>query len=118
MQKSRVGVLSHVRNISSGLSFPNAERVEEEISSFEALRVMKVTGAIFTPPMFEWTQKAFGKHIQLLSVSGGTDICSACACICFLKAVWTGPDVLFMFYAVVTGVSCLPVYSGGKLLMV
>ncbi|KAF4620739.1 hypothetical protein D9613_000498 [Agrocybe pediades] len=62
----------------------------QEIGSFEALRVMKVTGAIFTPPMFEWTQEAFGKHIHLASVSGGTDICSA----------------------FVTGVSCLPVYSG------
>ncbi|KJA27864.1 hypothetical protein HYPSUDRAFT_35033 [Hypholoma sublateritium FD-334 SS-4] len=61
-----------------------------EIGPFESLRSILVTGAIFTPPMFEWTQRAFGKHIHLLSTSGGTDICSG----------------------FVVGVPSLPVYSG------
>ncbi|KIM45283.1 hypothetical protein M413DRAFT_441964 [Hebeloma cylindrosporum] len=61
-----------------------------DIASFESLRALKVTGAIFTPPMFEWTQEAFGKQVQLISTSGGTDICSA----------------------FVTGTPSLPVYSG------
>ncbi|KAF8904400.1 acetoacetyl-CoA synthetase [Gymnopilus junonius] len=60
------------------------------VATFEALRTLNVTGAIFTPPMFEWTQEAFGKHVHLVSTSGGTDICSA----------------------FVTGVSSLPVYAG------
>ncbi|KDR75136.1 hypothetical protein GALMADRAFT_140674 [Galerina marginata CBS 339.88] len=64
-----------------------------EIGSFEPLRAMGVTGAIFTPPMFEWTSEAFGKHVHLISTSGGTDICSG----------------------FVTGVSTLPVYSGGQI---
>ncbi|KAG6900780.1 hypothetical protein C0993_002204 [Termitomyces sp. T159_Od127] len=45
-----------------------------DIGSFEALRVMSVTGAVLTPPLFEWTQKAFGENrIHLISTSGGTD---------------------------------------------
>ncbi|KNZ80854.1 Acetoacetyl-CoA synthetase [Termitomyces sp. J132] len=62
-----------------------------DIGSFEALRVISSTGAVLTPPLFEWTQKAFGEdRIHLISTSGGTDICSS----------------------LVTGVSNLPVYSG------
>ncbi|KAH9485547.1 Acetoacetyl-CoA synthetase [Psilocybe cubensis] len=61
-----------------------------ELGSFESLRTMGVTGAIFTPPMFEWTQEAFGKHVHLVSTSGGTDICSS----------------------FVTGTPSEPVYSG------
>ena len=29
-------------------------------------------------PVFEWTQEAFGTNIHIVSVSGGTDICSGC----------------------------------------
>ncbi|KAF5322148.1 hypothetical protein D9619_001457 [Psilocybe cf. subviscida] len=47
-----------------------------EVANLEAIHTMKVTGAIFTPPMFEWTQQTFGKHVHLASVSGGTDICA------------------------------------------
>ncbi|KAF8070101.1 acetoacetyl-CoA synthetase [Lyophyllum atratum] len=62
-----------------------------EIGSFEALRVLGVTVAVLTPPMFEWAQDAFGgDRIHLISTSGGTDICSS----------------------FVTGASSLPVYSG------
>ncbi|KAF8197872.1 acetoacetyl-CoA synthetase [Pholiota molesta] len=61
-----------------------------DIGTFEALRIMMVTGAIFTPPMFEWTQQAFGKRVHIASGSGGTDICAA----------------------FVVGTPVLPVYSG------
>ncbi|GLB37018.1 putative AMP-binding enzyme [Lyophyllum shimeji] len=62
-----------------------------EIGSFEALRVIACTGAVLTPPMFEWTQKEFGgDRIHLVSTSGGTDICAS----------------------FVTGASSLPVYAG------
>lgn len=61
-----------------------------EIGSFEALRVIGSTGAVLTPPMFDWTQQAFGKNVHLASISGGTDICAA----------------------FVSGSPALPVYSG------
>jgi acetoacetyl-CoA synthetase len=51
----------------------------EEIGSFDALRCIGSTGAVLTPPLFEWTQKAFG-DIHLTSGSGGTDICAGCEC--------------------------------------
>ncbi|KAF8160731.1 acetoacetyl-CoA synthetase [Crassisporium funariophilum] len=60
------------------------------IGNFESLRTMTITGAVVTAPMFEWTQSAFGRNVQLVSTSGGTDICSA----------------------FVTGTPSLPVYAG------
>ncbi|KAG5652875.1 hypothetical protein H0H81_003305 [Sphagnurus paluster] len=62
-----------------------------EIGSFEALRVLGCTGAVLTPPMFEWAQKAFGgDRLHLISTSGGTDVCGS----------------------FVTGSASLPVYAG------
>jgi len=49
-----------------------------EIGSFECLRVLMVTGAVFTAPGFEWANEAFGKRAHILSTSGGTDICGGC----------------------------------------
>lgn len=54
------------------------ERNSADIGAFESLRVLGCTGAVLTPPMFEWTQKEFGEHIHLISTSGGTDICGSC----------------------------------------
>ncbi|KAJ3749562.1 acetoacetyl-CoA synthetase [Lentinula detonsa] len=48
-----------------------------EIGSFEGLRTMAVTGAVVTPPIFKWTQEAFGGKFHFVSTSGGTDICCA-----------------------------------------
>ncbi|KAJ8521842.1 hypothetical protein ONZ45_g1525 [Pleurotus djamor] len=48
-----------------------------KLASFESLRAISSTGAVLTPPMFEWTQKTFGSHVHLSSPSGGTDICAA-----------------------------------------
>ncbi|RXW22984.1 hypothetical protein EST38_g2854 [Candolleomyces aberdarensis] len=61
-----------------------------KLGSFASLRVIFCTGAVLTPPMFEWTQKAFGNKLHLISTSGGTDICTS----------------------FVTGSAVLPVYSG------
>ncbi|TCD70349.1 hypothetical protein EIP91_003701 [Steccherinum ochraceum] len=47
-----------------------------EVARFESLRNMFITGAVLTPPMFEWTQQAFGPDVHLISGSGGTDICA------------------------------------------
>ncbi|KAH6913876.1 acetoacetyl-CoA synthetase [Coprinopsis sp. MPI-PUGE-AT-0042] len=60
------------------------------LGSFESLKVLGSTGAVLTPPMFEWTQKAFGGKLHLVSTSGGTDVSTA----------------------FVTGVPSLPVYAG------
>ena len=49
-----------------------------DIGKFEDLRTVMVTGAVLTPPMFEWTQQAFGGHVQIVSTSGGTDVCTSC----------------------------------------
>lgn len=49
-----------------------------ELAPFESLRTIFSTGAVLTPPMFEWTQKAFGQRVHIASSSGGTDICGAC----------------------------------------
>ncbi|KAJ3718135.1 acetoacetyl-CoA synthetase [Lentinula guzmanii] len=48
-----------------------------EIGSFEGLRTLAVTGAVVTPPIFEWAQEAFGGKFHFVSTSGGTDICCA-----------------------------------------
>jgi acetoacetyl-CoA synthetase len=48
------------------------------LATFESLRTILCTGAVLTPPMFEWTQKAFGEQTHLVSTSGGTDICTSC----------------------------------------
>ncbi|KAG7098350.1 hypothetical protein E1B28_000309 [Marasmius oreades] len=45
------------------------------LGTFESLRVLGVTGAVLTPPLFEWAFRAFGSRVHLLSMSGGTDIC-------------------------------------------
>ncbi|TFK26513.1 acetoacetyl-CoA synthetase [Coprinopsis marcescibilis] len=60
------------------------------LGAFDSMRTMSVTGAVLTPPMFEWTHQAFGGRFHLVSTSGGTDICSA----------------------FVTGIPSLPVHSG------
>ncbi|KAG2015435.1 acetoacetyl-CoA synthetase [Coprinopsis cinerea AmutBmut pab1-1] len=62
----------------------------QSLGHFETLKTLSSTGAVLTPPMFEWTQKAFGGKFHLVSTSGGTDICTA----------------------FVTGAPSLPVYAG------
>ncbi|KAK1227680.1 hypothetical protein PQX77_009305 [Marasmius sp. AFHP31] len=61
-----------------------------EVGPFTSLRVVSVTGAVLTPPMFEFTFNAFGRKVYLISTSGGTDI----------------------FCSLVSGAPTLPVYTG------
>jgi acetoacetyl-CoA synthetase len=42
-----------------------------------ALRAIGSTGAPLTPEGFDWIADAVGEHIQICSVSGGTDMCTA-----------------------------------------
>ncbi len=53
-----------------------------EITSFEALRAMVVTGAVVTAPLFEYAYATFGRNVHLTSISGGTDICGGCEYFC------------------------------------
>ncbi|KIK09982.1 hypothetical protein K443DRAFT_127349 [Laccaria amethystina LaAM-08-1] len=52
----------------------------QELGSSEALKTISCTGAVLTPPLFEWAFHAFGSDVHLVSMSGGTDICSSCEC--------------------------------------
>ncbi|KAG7091380.1 hypothetical protein E1B28_010418 [Marasmius oreades] len=61
-----------------------------EVGPFTSLRVVSVTGAVLTAPMFEFTFNAFGGRVYLLSTSGGTDI----------------------FCSLVSGAPTLPIYVG------
>ncbi|KII92555.1 hypothetical protein PLICRDRAFT_37325 [Plicaturopsis crispa FD-325 SS-3] len=45
-----------------------------ELATFESLRILASTGAVLTPPVFEWAQQAFRRNLHLVSHSGGTDV--------------------------------------------
>ncbi|KIK67456.1 hypothetical protein GYMLUDRAFT_238739 [Collybiopsis luxurians FD-317 M1] len=47
------------------------------IASFESLHSVALGGAIVSPPIHQWSQKAFGKSTRVCVAMGGTDICSA-----------------------------------------
>ena len=59
-----------------------------KLGSFKSLRVLMSTGAVLTPPMFEWTQKAFGGNPHLVSTSGGTDVCTSCKSLYLIHRVF------------------------------
>ncbi|KAJ7071967.1 acetoacetyl-CoA synthetase [Mycena amicta] len=61
-----------------------------ELAPFEDLKTIAVTGAVLTVPMFEWTHKAFGQRAHLISVSGGTDVCTAFVTSCPSLPVYSG----------------------------
>ncbi|KLO17840.1 acetoacetyl-CoA synthetase [Schizopora paradoxa] len=46
-----------------------------DLAPFDCLRAVFSTGAVLTPPMFEFAQQAFGPNVHIASGSGGTDIC-------------------------------------------
>jgi acetoacetyl-CoA synthetase len=50
------------------------------------VRALGSTGAPLSPEGFRWVADAVGKHIQVCSISGGTDLCTA-----FLEAAPTVP---------------------------
>lgn len=45
---------------------------------FEALRTIAVGGAVLSPSLHEWAQRAFGPSTRVMTAMGGTDVCSAC----------------------------------------
>jgi len=52
----------------------------------ERLRCVASTGAPLPPEAFDWLQEQLGKHLWIVSLSGGTDLCTA-----FLGGVPTRP---------------------------
>ncbi|GGU22190.1 acetoacetate--CoA ligase [Lentzea flava] len=55
-----------------------------------ALRVVGSTGAPLTPEGFRWIASAVGKDVQIASVSGGTDLCTAFVAASPDRPVWLG----------------------------
>ncbi|MET1073679.1 MAG: acetoacetate--CoA ligase [Umezawaea sp.] len=55
-----------------------------------ALRVVGSTGAPLTPEGFRWIADAIGEDVQIASVSGGTDLCTAFVCAAPDLPVWLG----------------------------
>ncbi len=54
------------------------------------LRVVGSTGAPLSPEGFRWIAAALGDHVQIASVSGGTDLCTAFVCAAPDLPVWLG----------------------------
>ena len=54
------------------------------------LRVVGSTGAPLTPEGFRWIADAIGRDIQIASVSGGTDMCTAFVAAAPDRPVWLG----------------------------
>ncbi|WNV91614.1 acetoacetate--CoA ligase [Umezawaea sp. Da 62-37] len=54
------------------------------------LRVVGSTGAPLTPEGFRWIADAVGADVQIASVSGGTDLCTAFVCAAPDLPVWLG----------------------------
>ncbi len=54
------------------------------------LRVVGSTGAPLTPEGFRWIASAIGEDVQIASVSGGTDLCTAFVAASPDRPVWLG----------------------------
>jgi len=54
------------------------------------LRVVGSTGAPLTPEGFRWIAEAVGEDVQIASVSGGTDLCTAFVAASPDRPVWLG----------------------------
>ncbi|KAJ7693447.1 acetoacetate-CoA ligase [Mycena rosella] len=61
-----------------------------QLAPFEALKRLAVTGAVLTSPMFLWAQRAFGPKVNVISTSGGTDVCTAFGTACPSLPVYPG----------------------------
>jgi acetoacetyl-CoA synthetase len=55
-----------------------------------ALRVVGSTGAPLSPEGFRWIAEEIGGDVQICSVSGGTDLCTAFVCAAPDLPVWEG----------------------------
>ena len=55
-----------------------------------AMKALGSTGAPLSPEGFRWVADAAGKHIQICSVSGGTDVCATFVGSSPIVPVWLG----------------------------
>ncbi len=55
-----------------------------------AIRAIGSTGSPLPPVGFDWVAENFGPNVQIASISGGTDVCSAFVGAAPLVAVWEG----------------------------
>jgi acetoacetyl-CoA synthetase len=69
--------------------------------SLSALRALGSTGAPLTPEGFAWIADAVGEHVQICSVSGGTDLCTAFVGSAPDVPVWQGEISCLMLGAAV-----------------
>lgn len=61
-----------------------------ELGDLAALRAVGSTGAPLPDAGFEWVYEAVSKDVQLASISGGTDLCTAFVGSCPLLPVYSG----------------------------
>ena len=55
-----------------------------------ALRAIGSTGSPLSVEGFQWIRDAVGEHVQICSISGGTDLCTAFVCAAPTVPVWLG----------------------------
>lgn len=66
------------------------ERAGYEIPPVPRLRMVGATGSPVPPGAFAWLASQLGPDVPLVSMSGGTDICSALASGAANKPIWAG----------------------------
>ena len=54
------------------------------------LRAIGSTGSPLSPESFDWVLESVGTHVQICSISGGTDVCTAFLCAAPSVPVWRG----------------------------
>lgn len=67
-----------------------AHIVPRELVDLKALRAVGSTGAPLPEAGFEWVHEAVSENVQLASISGGTDLCTAFVGSCPLLPVYSG----------------------------
>jgi acetoacetyl-CoA synthetase len=82
LQHFGAGAAFYIACMKAGLQFPNG--------SFPILRTIGSTGSPLPPQAFEWIYRSVKKDAWLISLSGGTDICSAFVGGCPLLPVYEG----------------------------
>jgi acetoacetyl-CoA synthetase len=61
-----------------------------EHHDLSAVRVLGSTGSPLSPEQFAWIREAVGTHVQISSMSGGTDVCTAFLTSAPTVPVWLG----------------------------
>ncbi|HEX5812981.1 MAG TPA: acetoacetate--CoA ligase [Pseudonocardia sp.] len=61
-----------------------------EAHDLSAMQALGSTGSPLSPEQFTWIAAAVGEHVQICSVSGGTDVCTAFLASAPTVPVWLG----------------------------